>query len=472
MKRLSNMLTVLQVPVDFFAIVGAGATAYLLRFTNWAQQIKPVEFDLTFDGFMSIMIWVALAWLIVFALSGLYRTDPNKKLATDLVRILFACSTGVAAVAVYILFTQQLFDSRFLIAVGWVLSVFYVGLGHMLMRGVKALLFRAGVGLRRVVIIGNDSVAKTIEQTMKQRKELGFKVVKTFARFNAETEKALSKMKFEELLFANPRAHESEALRAIDFASRKHIVFKYSADVFATYSSNMVIHPVGGVPIVELRRTSIGLWGRLAKRVFDVLFSAIVLVVMSPFLLVVALIIFIETGRPIIYKNERVGAEGRLFFTYKFRSMYQKDSTGKQFGKDGAAAEKREEELIKKQNSRKGPIYKIANDPRVTPFGRFMRRWSLDELPQFFNVLAGEMSIVGPRPHQPREVAKYKDDYPLVFSLLPGITGLAQISGRSDLSFEEEMKLDVLYIERWGLMLDIIIVIKTPFLLLKRRKVL
>ena len=188
--------------------------------------------------------------------------------------------------------------------------------------------------------------------------------------------------------------------------------------------------------------------------------------------MVTSFIILIETGRPVIYKNERIGIRGRKFFTLKFRSMFQKDSTGSQFGDLGKKAEAYEQELIKKQNARKGPIYKIKNDPRITSFGCFIRRWSIDELPQFLNVLKGEMSIVGPRPHQPREVEKYEKEYPIVFTLKPGITGLAQISGRSDLSFEEEMKLDILYTERWSLMQDLVIFIKTPFVVFKKRKVL
>jgi lipopolysaccharide/colanic/teichoic acid biosynthesis glycosyltransferase len=152
--------------------------------------------------------------------------------------------------------------------------------------------------------------------------------------------------------------------------------------------------------------------------------------------------------------------------------MYKEDCTGKQFGEDGKRAQEKEKELIKKKNTKEGPIYKIADDPRVTPFGKFIRRFSIDELPQFFNVLAGSMSIVGPRPHQPREVAGYDDTHKKVLTLKPGVSGLAQISGRSDLKFEEEINLDIYYIENWSLPLDFIIFIKTPFVLLKKRKAL
>jgi lipopolysaccharide/colanic/teichoic acid biosynthesis glycosyltransferase len=221
-----------------------------------------------------------------------------------------------------------------------------------------------------------------------------------------------------------------------------------------------------------LRHTPLDGWGRVAKKFFDLIFGVLVIVIASPIYLLTTLAILLETGRPIIYKNQRVGIRGKKFFTYKFRSMYQKDSTGPQFGEGGIKALEKEEALIKEKNTRVGPIYKIADDPRVTRVGRFIRRWSIDELPQFFNVLKGEMSIVGPRPHQPREVDQYESEYPTVFTLKPGITGLAQISGRSDLSFDEEMKLDIFYIEKWSIFLDLIIFLKTPFVILKKRKVL
>jgi exopolysaccharide biosynthesis polyprenyl glycosylphosphotransferase len=257
-------------------------------------------------------------------------------------------------------------------------------------------------------------------------------------------------------------------LEAIDFANDHNITFKYSADLFATIASNLSISTIAGIPIVEIERTRLTGWGRVIKRLADIIGSSIFIILLSPLLLVVACIILLETGRPIIYKNKRVGQHGKNFFVFKFRSMYQKDSTGEQFGTAGEEALKREAELIKKHSVKSGPIYKIKNDPRVTRFGSFLRRWSLDELPQFFNVLKGDMSLVGPRPHQPREVEKYPRHHHIVLTIKPGVTGLPQISGRSNLSFEEEIKLDTFYIENWNLFLDCIIVLKTPFIILKR----
>jgi exopolysaccharide biosynthesis polyprenyl glycosylphosphotransferase len=472
MKRSEVILLLLQIPIDFLMLFLAGISAYFLRFSDWAVALKPVIFDISISEFSSITVWVALGWMLIFALVGLYSTDPNRKFARDLARIFLACTTGLSAVALYILFSQQLFDSRFLVLISWVFAIIYVSLGRLIVRGIKGLLYRMGIGLRRVAVIGNSEIGQAIIDTLSIRKELGYAVVGSFDGFTKNLDKRLLDLRINELFFTNPRAHETEALSAIRFCNAHHITFKYSADLFATYSANMRMSALAGVPIVELKRTPLDGWGRITKRLFDIFTSILVLIATSPLLLVSACIILIETGRPIIYKNERIGIRGRKFLTFKFRSMYQDKSTGPQFGEAGKKAELEEKQLIKKQNSKTGPIYKIENDPRVTPFGRFIRRSSIDELPQFVNVIRGEMSIVGPRPHQPREVEKYEKDFPAVFVLKPGITGLAQISGRSDLSFEEEMRLDILYVEKWSLLQDIIIFLKTPFILFKRRKVL
>jgi len=348
----------------------------------------------------------------------------------------------------------------------------YVILGRFFMRGLKSLLYRAGIGLRRVVVFGSEEVAKSIVFTLKSRPELGYLVVGVFESYTKKMDKDLKKLGINEVIFTNPRAREREILSAINFCNTNHIVFKYSADLFSTYATNMSVTALAGVPVVEIHKTSLSGWGRVYKRFFDIVLGIVVIILTSPIMLLSALIILFETGRPVIYKNERVGIRGNKFMTLKFRSMYQKDSTGAQFGRSGKQAEKREKELIKVQNSKEGPIYKIKDDPRITPFGAFMRRFSIDELPQFFNVLSGEMSIVGPRPHQPREVEEYADQYSHVFTLKPGITGLSQISGRSNLSFEEEMKLDIFYTEKWSLLQDVVIFIKTPFVIFQKRKAL
>ena len=186
--------------------------------------------------------------------------------------------------------------------------------------------------------------------------------------------------------------------------------------------------------------------------------AIVILFITLPLWFVIYLLIKLNSPGPFLFKQKRLGKNKKSFYIYKFRTMI-----------------KEAENLRSKVyylNEADRPVFKIRNDPRYTKIGRFLREAGIDELPQFFNVLACSMSIVGPRPHQPREVALYEKHHKKVLTLKPGITGLAQTSGRSDLSFEDEVRLDVLYIERWTWFLDLIIFIKTPFIVFKKRKAL
>ncbi len=469
MKRFELFFTFLQLPIDYLMIVLAGFSAYSLRYTEFIKSIRPIMFDLTWHSYWPIVLLVAGVWIIIFALSGLYNADPDRRLLKDFNRIFFACATGFAGITIYVFFTLQKFDSRFLVLIGWILATIYVIFARTLIRGLKIFLYSRGFGLRKTVIIGSQKIALRIMENINHQPILGYKLVGSFETFNEEIAAKIKSLNPDDIIFADPKANQEEALLAIDFANENHLAFKYSADLLDTITSNISLSKIDDIPIIELRRTRLNVWGRIFKRILDIIGSLILIIIFSPIYLLVSLIILIETGRPIIYKNERVGQKGILFFTYKFRSMYQKYCTGTQFGSQGQEALEKEKELIKELSIKTGPVYKINNDPRVTPFGRFIRRWSLDEFPQFFNVFIGNMSLVGPRPHQPREVEKYKKHHKIVLAIKPGITGLAQISGRSDLSFEDEVKLDTFYIENWRLLLDLIILIKTPFVVLSRK---
>lgn len=471
MKRLEFFLLALAAPLDYALLIAAAASAYALRFTPWATALRPVMFDLSFWGYLRLAAVVAAGWLLLFAVSGLYAYDPGRRLMSDICKIFLSCSAGLAGIALVIMFTQQLFDSRFLAAVGWAFAVAYVSIGRVLLSGAKALIHRWGYGNRRVVLVGDAPAAQTLASAFEKQKTLGMMIVGRYPTF-AAARIALREGTVDELIYVSPTPGGGDALAALLWCVEHQVVFQYSADLFAAFATNVAVRPIAGIPIVEVRRTRLEGWGRIVKRLCDMFGSAIALVVASPIMMVAACAVFLDTGRPVLYKNERVGFQGKKFFALKFRSMHQKDCTGPQFGAFGAEAEKREAELIRAQSIKSGPVYKIANDPRVTPVGRLLRLWSIDELPQFFNVLFGDMSMVGPRPHQPREVARYKAEHKRVLEVKPGITGLAQISGRSDLSFEEEMRLDAFYLERWSIPLDCIICLKTPFVLFRERKAL
>ncbi len=465
MKKLELFFTFLQLPIDYLLLFLAAISAYSLRFTSTVTAIRPVIFGLSFAEYWPRVLLVGAAWILVFILFGLYSTNPNRKLARDIAAIIAACSTGFAGITIYVFFTLQKFDSRFLVLAGWILSMIFIILGRIAIRLIKRIFYRFGFGLKRTVIIGNAEVSETVANVLRQELYLGHLLIQTYPQFTKPVGQEILGLKIDEMIYTNPKANEDELLRCIDFTKEHHITFKYSADLFSTLTTNISLSTLAGIPIIELRRTSLEGWGRIIKRLIDILGSIILMFFFSPLFVVTAFAILIETGRPIIYKNTRVGQNGKKFSTLKFRSMYQADCTTDEPG--GAAALKKEKQLIK-LSSKSGPVYKIKNDPRVTPVGRFLRAFSLDELPQFYNVLCGEMSLVGPRPHQPREVDQYAKDHKIVLAIKPGITGLPQISGRSNLSFDEEVKLDTFYIENWSLWLDCIILAKTPLAVIKK----
>lgn len=468
MKRFELLFVLIQLPIDYAMLVLAGFAAYVLRFTETAQSIRPIIFNLTWTEYWPTVLIVALGWLFIMAFSGLYNINPNRKLAVELTRVFFACATGFAGITIFVFFTLQKFDSRFLVLAGWFFAVAYVCLGRIIIRLIKMYCYRHSIGLRKTILIGQPSAVEQLKKLFDARPGLGYQLLGVYNNFNPTTAGEILQMAPDEIIFADPQANDEYTLRAIHFAHEHHITFKYSADLFATISTNLAVSTVAGIPIIELQRTPLTGWGRIFKRIVDIILSLFFIILLSPVFLIISIIILLETGRPVLYKNKRVGQADKKFFALKFRSMRQNDCTGAQFNQNNENALLKEAELIKEYGIKSGPVYKIKNDPRVTPFGRFIRQWSLDEMPQFFNVLKGEMSLVGPRPHQPREVEKYQSWQRTVLTIKPGITGLAQISGRSDLTFDDEARLDIFYTEHWSLLMDCVILIKTPFAVISR----
>jgi exopolysaccharide biosynthesis polyprenyl glycosylphosphotransferase len=269
--------------------------------------------------------------------------------------------------------------------------------------------------------------------------------------------------KVDEIIQINPNLSVETTGALIDLANDYHMTYRYTADLLGTQLTNHEITTIAGTPIIEVKHTRLDGWGRILKRIFDVVASFILILLLSPIMLLTTLAIVFDSGRPIFFSYRRMGQYGKPFFYFKFRSMF-KDAHQQRFDP---------EFLARQHNTREGsPILKFKDDPRITRVGRFIRRFSLDELPELFLVLIGAMSLVGPRPHELEEVDRYQKHHKKLLSIKPGITGLAQVSGRSDLNFEEEVKLDVFYMENWSLMLDLRILFKTPWAVLRPRTTL
>jgi len=473
MKRSELFFSFLLVPFDFLMIVLAGLSAYYIRYADFFQELRPVTFDLDVSLYFESVFIVALVWVFIFAISGLYSIKSARKLVRELYRVVLACSTGFVLIVILIFISRELFDSRFIILAGYILAIIYISVARIAIRMIQRNLFRKGVGVRNVVIIGSSKTSEILIKNFSSSPISGYKVVKRLYNFNLETENDLKEFiktkDVDEVIQSDPGLSKAEILRLYDFADEYHITFKYAADLLGTKVLKTEVNEIAGVPVVEIKKTPLDGWGRIIKRICDIVFSFLLIVFFSPLIIISIVITKLDSAGPVFYKNERVGQVGKLFNLFKFRSMLIKYCTGKEYS--SKSAEDYERELIKKQNSKEGPLYKIENDPRITRWGKFIRRWSIDELPQFFNVFLGSMSLVGPRPHQPKEVSQYELHHKKVLTIKPGITGMAQISGRSDLSFEEEVKLDTYYIENWTILLDLTILLRTPWAVLKNRKV-
>ncbi len=473
MKKSELFFSFLLVPLDFAMIVLAGISAYYIRYAKFLTDIRPVIFDLPFAYYLNAILLVAFLWLIIFALAGLYSIRGARKIVPEIYRVILACSTGLMLIVVLIFMRRELFDSRFIVLAGWGLAIFYISFARVLVRWIQRALFIFGVGAHQVIMVGNSKTTDALVHEFSSRKDSGYKVIRRLRDFDLETAQELAEFikdrEVDEIIQSDPNLTKPEILRLYDFADEHHLTFKYAADLLDAKVLKTEVVEIAGIPVVEVKKTPLDGWGRIIKRIFDFSGAGFFIIIFSPLMIMTALLIKLESRGPVIYKNERVSKNG-VFKLFKFRSMQIQYCVGREYGDEQAL--KYEKKLIDEQNSKAGePVYKIARDPRLTRMGKLIRRWSIDELPQFFNVLIGNMSLVGPRPHQAREVAKYEHRHKKVMTIKPGLTGLAQISGRSDLRFEDEVKLDTYYIENWSLLFDLSILLRTPLAILRRRKV-
>ncbi len=469
MKRSELFFSVILLPIDFLMVVLAGLSAYYLRFADLTTDIRPVIFNLPISDYLQILSVIALVWLVIFAFAGLYNLRELGSLKTELKRVVFGCSLGLVAVVILIFFYRELFSSRFIVLSGWIISIIFVAVGRIIITYVRRFFYKYGLGIHKVVVVGAGQTSDRIVKEFASERWLGFTVVKRFDDFDLEASKELEEYletkEVDEILQADPNLAKSDRLRLFDFADEHHLVFKYAADLLETKVLRVEVDELAGIPIVEVKKTPLDGWGRVMKRIVDILGSLFLIIITSPIMLLVAIAIKLDSRGPIFFSKldddsplYRMGQGGKAFRYLKFRSMLNRMNS------------MRYNELADKNIRGDGPIVKIKDDPRVTRVGKFIRRFSLDELPELFLVFMGTMSLVGPRPHLPEEVAKYESRHKKVMTIKPGITGLAQVSGRSDLSFEDEVRLDTYYIENWSLIFDIIILLKTPLAVFRPRQ--
>lgn len=270
--------------------------------------------------------------------------------------------------------------------------------------------------------------------------------------------------KIDEILYIDSDYSQEELLEIWEFSKIFWIRYRYLTNSFDITKSNTTLSLINQIPVIEIENTPLWIWWRTLKRLLDTIGSIIWIIIFSPLFIIIGILIKTdEPNAPIFYKNKRIGQDWKIFTLYKFRYIQWKycikDAYWIEWRNDPALDY--ETQLIKKLSKRKWPLYKIKDDPRKTKIGTFIEKYSIDELPQLFNVVLWNMSLVGPRPHQPREVKKYELWEKRVLTIKPWITGMAQVHWRDENIFEDEARMDIFYIENWDLLLDLKIILKT-----------
>jgi exopolysaccharide biosynthesis polyprenyl glycosylphosphotransferase len=463
MKKSEIILGALRVPVDYFAVFVAFLLAYYIRpITDLIPGIQ-FKFGPELLPPFADYIWLAgvasLFLVAMFAFNHLYSIKLAHRFGRSFLKIGFLVTAWMMfIISYYFLVVHQLFFSRIALLHIWFFSIVFITSGRVLIQLIQYILLKFGIGRKTVLFIGAgpladrfyDSIKKdssyeiigALNGTVYSKKIDELKIIGAFGQL----ESIVKKYKVGEIIMAEPQLAENETRELHAFCRNHQITYHFIPDLVKLQSMNVEVEMIDNIPLVSLKDTSLDEWGYVFKRIFDFAFSLILIIVLIPVWIIIAVIIRIDSRGPVFYKGRRKYKD-KIFGIYKFRTMVK-----------GADLMKKE---LLQYNERTGPLFKIKDDPRITRVGKFLRKTSLDELPQLINVLIGNMSLVGPRPHIPEEIEQYDSHHYQVFALKPGLTGLAQISGRSNLDFEEEVKLDVYYIENWSLWLDLKIILKS-----------
>ncbi|MCA9942296.1 MAG: sugar transferase [Anaerolineales bacterium] len=449
---------------DLLLINAGFALAYVVRY-QW-QWFLPVDerFFEPYGRYLSQQVVLNILLIITFTQVRVWRRKRGEFWVDELSRITYATAAGVGLMSMIAFFVQPEPFSRLMLAWVFLAIALLIGLARLLRRLLLNMLYQRGILVDRVLVIGSGEVGRSLIRTLLARPDLGYRAVGYLHDGLSENNIGLGRIPnlgvftdLQKTLTERPQLHtvfialpgemHQQISQLLQICQQHGARAQVVPDLLQLSMNRVEFNNMAGIPTLGVRDVGINRAQQAAKRLLDLV---IILVGTIPALLamgLIALAIKLDSPGPIIYKAARVGKNGRPFKMYKFRSMVVNADQHK--------------ESLRQYNQADGPIFKMKDDPRMTRVGRFIRRSSLDELPQIYNVLLGQMSLVGPRPPLAEEVADYKPWHKQRLSVIGGITGLWQVSGRSDLTFDELCLLDIYYIENWSLALDIRILLQT-----------
>ena len=450
MKRSQFTLVVVMITMATFMTILAFLLAHRLRMATAGDSVGPLV------NYLPILPLQVASVLIVFLMQRLYYRRHNAPYLDEFYTLFGAVSiaTLMSVAFTSLLFRDQIDYHRWMMIYLWALTLLLVTLGRILVTRALRLLQARGIGQGRVLLIGTGDAGRMILQKILHTPNLGYHIVGVvdsnvsaapveavpLLGTPADIPQIIEDYRVDEVIVALPEASHQEILGIVSMCEREKVSIRVFPDVFQIMANEVSISDFGGLPLLTVRDVALRGWKLALKRTVDVVGASLTLLFISPVMMLTALLIKLESPGPVFYVQERMGLDAKPFPMLKFRSMRADAETN-------------------------GPGWTVKNDPRRTRFGAIIRRISLDELPQFINVLVGDMSLVGPRPERPVYVEQFRQRIPRYMDRhreKAGLTGWAQVNGlRGDTSVVERTKYDVWYIENWSLALDFKIMIQT-----------
>jgi len=431
-----------------------------------AYYIRQPESGFT-DEYTILVLLIVPVWYILLKLFNLTKFHRVKAYSVILIEYILVITLGFAIIFLAIFTLNLTTISRIVIYLFSIINLFLLFSNKILIYLVFKKYRQKGYNTRNLLIIA-DETADIFIQKVINNKFWGYKIKlivsdssKIIRKYNkhlilpgtTNISQYIELEAIDEVIYCK-KINDLSEIKSLIFSCREiGVVFRMHSQLFSLVSTKAELQYFDEIPFFTFSNTASSYFSLKVKLLIDWFASLAILLLSSPMLLLIALLVKFTSQGPVFFKQKRVGLRGRLFYAYKFRTMVQNAEELK--------------ETLAAENEQDGPVFKIKNDPRITKIGKFLRKTSLDEFPQFINVLKGDMSIVGPRPAVPSEVKQYKRWQLRRLSMKPGITCIWQVSGRNEISFEEWMKLDLQYIDTWSLSLDFILILKTINVILK-----
>lgn len=460
---------------DFAALTAAFVVAYILRVS---LSHVPISAHVQALTYLDLVVSILPFWILIFALLGLYNARVHENRFAEFGRLLIGSVIGVMSVISYAyLANVAIFPARLVVLYGLLLAFLFVFVFRTLARGLRRQLFGYGVGINRVLLVGDNRLTVSLATAMAHNRSSGDRVIGIVGASKHKIEPNTGFLVFHSFddatkAFADQlpgtiiqtelfgASAKNDAI--MEFAQQHHIDYRFVPGHSELFAGKLDVELVHAIPMVAVHQTALIGWGRVVKRLTDVILAVLAIIITSPIMLLTALLVKLSDGGPVFFRQARLTRHNRVFHVYKFRSNnihYNGLSPEEAFAKMGRPE-------LARQYRANGDC--LADDPRITPVGRFIRKFSIDELPQLFNVLKNDISLVGPRALIPAELAKY-DSKHTILSVKSGVTGLAQVSGRRDISFAERRQLDVYYVQNWTFWGDIIILLRTLWIVVTHR---